>query len=112
MTWALRQDQLRLGNLDLPSVVETKRQLSSLIASTYDPLGIVLPFVVCFKLILQELWLQDLAWDDRLPVELLRKVSKRMVDLPLLSGVKVLIGTVLVTGNTAVHGLYGVGNCW
>ena len=66
-------------------MVDTKRELSSLIASIYDPLGLVLPYTVAFKLILQEVWQQPLEWDSRLPEQCLRKISKLLIDAPLIT---------------------------
>lgn len=45
----------------------TKRNVLSEIQKIYDPLGILSPLIVHGKLIMQEIWLQKLGWDDSLP---------------------------------------------
>ena len=45
----------------------TKRELAKLSASIFDPLGLVSPFVVRSKVILQEVWRQKIGWDEVLP---------------------------------------------
>ncbi|XP_070142300.1 uncharacterized protein [Drosophila kikkawai] len=45
----------------------TKRQVLSQIAKLFDPAGWLAPFVVRAKMFMQDIWLQDLGWDDTLP---------------------------------------------
>ena len=45
----------------------TKRFLLSRVSKVFDPLGFVSLFVVCAKILLQELWSQGIGWDD--PIE-------------------------------------------
>src|SRR5699024_11001281 len=61
--WNLKDDYLALNKLNLPSQVETKRDLMKLVASIYDPLGILLPYTVSFKLLLKQAWEAKLSWD-------------------------------------------------
>ena len=49
----------------------TKRQVARAAASIYDPHGLISPFTVRSKIILQEIWKhKDLDWDDTLPREI------------------------------------------
>ncbi|XP_043064457.1 uncharacterized protein LOC122320328 [Drosophila ficusphila] len=48
----------------------TKRQVLSDVSRIFDPLGILAPVVVQFKILFQELWLLDLDWDSKLPPKL------------------------------------------
>jgi len=50
-----------------------KRTVSSIIAAMFDPLGLISPVVVVYKIFLQQLWLHKLDWDDQLPLELLNQ---------------------------------------
>ena len=52
------------------SFANTKRGLLSLVSSIFDPLGIVTPSLIEPKLIIQELWRQQIDWDELLPLEL------------------------------------------
>lgn len=45
----------------------TKREILGEIARLFDPLGLVAPVVVTAKIIMQQLWLTGLNWDDELP---------------------------------------------
>ena len=45
---------------------ETKRTLCSRIASMYDPLGLLGPTLVQGKLLIQQCWIKQLGWDERL----------------------------------------------
>ncbi|XP_028413784.1 uncharacterized protein LOC114536629 [Dendronephthya gigantea] len=45
----------------------TRRQVLSLIASLFDPLGFLAPFLVRAKIILQRIWQFGIGWDDCLP---------------------------------------------
>ncbi|CAD7094245.1 unnamed protein product [Hermetia illucens] len=48
----------------------TKRTVASKIASLFDPLGWLQPFMIKGKVFKQKLCLQKLEWDDKLPPEL------------------------------------------
>jgi hypothetical protein len=51
----------------------SKRIISSIIAATFDPLGVISPVVAVYKIFLQQLWLYKLDWGDQLPSELLNR---------------------------------------
>ena len=67
-----------------------KRIFLSRIATLFDPLGSLAPFLIRAKILMQEVWLNDLEWDDRLPPKLSAKVDKWFAELSILSEVKVL----------------------
>ncbi|XP_044315221.1 uncharacterized protein LOC123037628 [Drosophila rhopaloa] len=48
----------------------TKREVLSQIAKLFDPAGWLAPFIVRAKICMQEIWLQELGWDDNLPAEM------------------------------------------
>ncbi|XP_070068059.1 uncharacterized protein [Drosophila takahashii] len=48
----------------------TKREVLSQIAKLFDPAGWLAPFIVRAKIFMQEIWLQELGWDDNLPDEM------------------------------------------
>ena len=63
-----------LDSLKLKSeTLYTKRELASLAAKIFDPIGLISPFTVRSKLLLQSLWTQGVGWDDELPEETSRK---------------------------------------
>ena len=49
----------------------TKRGMLKITASIFDPLGIVSPFVVRAKLLLQRLWSMKFDWDQPLEGDIL-----------------------------------------
>ena len=48
----------------------TKREALSRLASVFDPMGFMAPYVADLKVIVQESWMYDLLWDDLLPTDL------------------------------------------
>ena len=48
----------------------TKRSVLSIAAKVFDPLGLLEPFTVRAKMMLQELWKLKVSWDSQLPEEL------------------------------------------
>lgn len=53
-----------------------KRTALSTIAKIFDPLGLISPYVVFGKILLQEVWRLGLAWDDALPLQLQNRYRK------------------------------------
>ena len=51
----------------------TKRNVIKLLASIYDPLGVLNPIVVTFKVFFQKLCLSKLGWDEHLDGDLLKE---------------------------------------
>ena len=47
--------------------VYTKRGILSIVASTFNPLGILIPSILEAKLIIQSLWAENVGWDDKIP---------------------------------------------
>ena len=43
----------------------TKRMFFSRIATLFDPLGLMVPFLIRAKILMQEVWLHGLEWDAR-----------------------------------------------
>src|SRR5574343_104410 len=57
----------------------TKRKIAQASASIYDPHGLISPFTVRSKIILQEIWRQpELDWDTRIPPQLCNRWEKWM----------------------------------
>ncbi|XP_055844957.1 uncharacterized protein LOC129911250 [Episyrphus balteatus] len=62
----------------LPTISLTRRSLLSEVSRIFDPLGLLAPSVVLFKMLFQELWSSKLklGWDDPLPPELADRWDK------------------------------------
>ena len=67
----------------------TKHNFLKKVAILFDPLGFLSPFIVRAKVLMQELWIQGLDWDEKLPTELSTKVMSWFKELILLPTIKV-----------------------
>lgn len=79
--------------VSLPEIHEkkcfTKREVLSKIASMFDPLGVLGPVIVVGKIIMQEIWILKLDWDDYLPEELNTRWNNYFKKLSALTNVKI-----------------------
>lgn len=62
-----------------------KRSILSTIARLFDVLGLVAPVILYAKLLLQELWLEKVGWDEELPQSIVIRYVKFKEELPMLS---------------------------
>ncbi|XP_073766183.1 uncharacterized protein isoform X2 [Danio rerio] len=67
----------------------TRRGVLSTIASVFDPLGFMAPFILVGKKILQQLCYNKASWDDSLPEDLQSRWERWLLDLPNLADVKI-----------------------
>ncbi|GFW30665.1 integrase catalytic domain-containing protein [Trichonephila clavipes] len=62
--WNSKEDTFRI-NISPPNEVRpTKQQLLSTIAKIYDPLGFLSPTTIQLKILMQDIWKQNISWDD------------------------------------------------
>ena len=74
--------------LYFPSATANQNVLSA-IASLFDPLQFLAPFTVREKVLMQEIWMAGVDWDDKLPENLKAKWEKWVSKLRQLSNVAV-----------------------
>eukprot|EP00795_Rhopilema_esculentum_P002346 gene2346-17983_t len=67
----------------------TKRSFLRTIASLFDPLGFLAPFIVRAKVVMQEIWRQGFDWDDELDGEVKSKIQSWYSELHELSNLSV-----------------------
>ena len=67
----------------------TKRNLLSLLAGLFDPLGIISPMIVCMKILFQNLCCENRGWDEELEGNSSRKFHEWIVDLSKIEGISI-----------------------
>ncbi|XP_077954078.1 uncharacterized protein LOC144391329 [Gasterosteus aculeatus] len=86
--WSLEHDTFSF-NVNPQPRPSTRRGILSVIASLYDPVGFVAPFILTGKCILQELCRRGIDWDDPLPEDLSRRWESWKSDLQRLKEVSI-----------------------
>jgi hypothetical protein len=59
------------------------------VATIFDPLGFLSPFIVRAKIILQELWSRGLNWDDVIDAEVYSRITAWLVEVDLIQTISV-----------------------
>ncbi|XP_075150744.1 uncharacterized protein LOC142224849 [Haematobia irritans] len=77
-----------VGPID-DSAIVTKRQILSVVARLFDPLGWLGPIVIIAKLIMQQLWETNTDWDEAVPPHLLEKWKSFRKNLQNLLSLKI-----------------------
>ena len=85
--WCVESDTLQFKN-EMSERPATRRGVLSAISSIFDPLGLLSPFVLEGKRILQELCKQRTSWDEKIPDNLLPRWEKWQRNLPLLNALQ------------------------
>ncbi|XP_059048268.1 uncharacterized protein LOC131843613 [Achroia grisella] len=89
LLWMSAEDQLAF-NTGMPRVprevkhgtrIPTKSEALGAVMSLFDPLGLLSPYTITAKIILQALWVQKVEWDDPLPAEEARTFQEWRDDL-------------------------------
>ena len=68
----------------------TKRNILSILAQRYDPIGLINPVTVKGKMLMQKLWAQKFDWDTKIESEsILEEWESFSSNLPLLSRLQI-----------------------
>ena len=67
----------------------TKRNFLKKIATLFDPVGFLAPFTIRAKVMIQEMWVAGLEWDELCPRELIHKSQEWFCELEELPMIKV-----------------------
>ena len=62
--------KIKTVNKEVPN---TKGGILSFVSSIFDPLGILYPSLIEPKQIIQDLWKQNIDWDEQIPAEILQR---------------------------------------
>ena len=82
--WSVETDRFQF-KVNITEKPPTRRGILSLASSIYDPLGMVAPFVLPAKILLQDLCRLGLHWDDTIPDDLLVVWNQWIASVPELS---------------------------
>lgn len=80
--------KFNFGEIDYQTVT-TKRIILSFVSRLFDPLGWIAPFVILTKIILQELWKLQLAWDDPVPENVSQKFKILCQEVKSLNSIRI-----------------------
>ncbi|XP_077361612.1 uncharacterized protein LOC144006574 [Festucalex cinctus] len=88
LRWLCNSDSLRYKYQKLDPPTPTMRNIYSVLARLYDPLGFIVPFTTRAKVLVQRLWDKQREWDDpSIPEEVLQPWSEWEEELHHLSQV-------------------------
>ncbi|CAB4004899.1 Hypothetical predicted protein [Paramuricea clavata] len=85
--WCVESDTLQFKN-EMSERPATRRGVLLAVSSVFDPLGLLSPFVLEGKRILQKLCKQGTSWDEKIPDNLLPRWEKWQRNLPLLNALQ------------------------
>ena len=88
LKWDTFDDTWNINPIDVEQCISTKREILKAISRFYDPLGHHSPVVIRAKCLLQDLWRQDIGWDELLHEKFIKQWHEIARDLHLASQVK------------------------
>lgn len=88
LVWNSKEDILRI-HINTVKAVHTKRDLLSMIAQIFDPFGIIAPTTIMLKIMMQELWKDKCAWDDKIPDSILKNWQDFRSQIELLKSIRI-----------------------
>ena len=65
--WLPNEDTFKVWVARRLVKTHSKREILSVLASVYDPIGLLSPVTIKAKLIMQSLWTHKLDWDSEIP---------------------------------------------
>lgn len=86
--WCIESDTLQF-RIIIDDKPLSRRGILSTVSSVFDPLGLVAPFILTGKRILQELCRDGVGWDDEIPDELRPQWEKWRAELPALERLRI-----------------------
>ena len=90
ITWLPEQDVFTFkANPPEENFQLTKRNFLKRIATLFDPVGFLAPFIIRAKVMMQEMWVAGLEWDELCPRELVHKSQEWFCELKDLPTIKV-----------------------
>ena len=87
--WNAARDMFLFTINGIESFSYTKRGLLSRIATLFDPVQFLAPYVIRAKMALQESWLRGLDWDEEFPEDLRASVQRWIEQLPRVAEIRI-----------------------
>ena len=88
LIWSPSTDELTYTAKAAPEVV-TKRTMLSHVMSVFDPIGLLSGWLLTVRLLLQQLWKEDLEWDSPIPEELKGEYGRWKQELGQIGTVRI-----------------------
>ncbi|XP_055622591.1 uncharacterized protein LOC129766753 [Toxorhynchites rutilus septentrionalis] len=113
LLWDPKNDVFMFLAKSVCSLVDppTKRRVLSEIAKLFDPLGLLSPIIMIAKVIMQQIWLSRLHWDDMIDGKLLQDWHKFRESLHQLHQIKIPRYVGVLAGNIyEIHGFADASN--
>ncbi|GBL84606.1 hypothetical protein AVEN_191071-1 [Araneus ventricosus] len=93
LSWETHEDYLKMDTRSLLEFVSidknTKRFILQAVGRIFDPLGLITPFTIRVKCLIQDLWSEKIPWDDPLPPHIEREWKRWCEELPHLENLKI-----------------------
>ncbi|GBN57021.1 hypothetical protein AVEN_154287-1, partial [Araneus ventricosus] len=93
LSWVTHEDYLKMDTRSLLEFVyidkNTKRFILQAVGRIFDPLGLITPFTIRVKYLIQDLWSEKIPWDDPLPPHIEREWKRWCEELPHLENLKI-----------------------
>ena len=90
VVWNLQTDSFTYNVSNFSDSSFSRRKVLSIVSSVFDPLGLVSPFILLGKRILQDLCILGCSWDDALPPDLDSRFRKWLSCVKDLEQVSIL----------------------
>ena len=67
----------------------TKRNLLSICAKLFDPIGWLTPATIRFKIWIQKAWALGIVWDDPLPENFIKEFTADVNDIYVIANIQI-----------------------
>ena len=87
--WTPNTDKMHINIQMNEEPTVTKRKAMSVSAKIFDPLGILGPATLVFKMLIQDIWKTELGWDEEVPNQIAAKWAVMQNELHILETIRV-----------------------
>lgn len=87
--WNATLDNIQYSISDFNKKPISKRTILSVVSQIFDPLGLLGPFIILAKLLIQQLWQAKISWDEAIPQNLHTIWSQFHYDFHTINDIKI-----------------------